>query len=148
MSVVASREHCRGSSGFTLIEVLVALLLIGLVLVPAMSAIASLLRSTARQDATAHASELARSTLEALRELPAGAFQEGTTITTVSVSDESTPLDVERIIRPYDEYDEGGAAGGTSVAVTLWEATVRVYKHPMSDNPTPLSSLTTLLFPQ
>lgn len=30
----------------------------------------------------------------------------------------------------------------------LWEVTVSVYKHPMTDDATPLCSLTTLMYPQ
>lgn len=138
MFVDTARKHLKASMGFTLVEVLIALLLIGLLLVPAMSAIASLLGGTAKRDIKAQALDLARSTVETMKVLSADAFSEGTAITTVTNSDGSPPFDVERVLRPYDEDSRN----------TLWEVTVSVYEHPMSDNPSPLCSLTTLLFPQ
>lgn len=138
VSVEVARQHLRTSVGFTLVEVLIALLLIALVIVPAMSTIANLLENTVKRDVKAQALDLARSTIEALKDLGADTFSKGTSVTTVTSSDGNRSFDIERVMRIYDE-DSGSR---------LWEVTVSVYEHPMSDNATPLCSLTTLIYPQ
>lgn len=136
--VEMAERYLRASVGFTLVEVLIALLLTALVLVPAMSAMANLLGNTVKRDVKAQALDLARSTIEALKDLGADAFSKGTSVTTVTSFDGNGSFDIERVMQIYDE-DSGSR---------LWEVTVSVYEHPMSDSATPLCSLTTLIYPE
>ena len=124
--------------GFTLIEVLVAVMLVTLLLVPAMSSIAGLLTNKAKGDAKAEALDLARSRIEAVKTLSADAFSKGTSLVTVTSPGGSRSFDIERVMQVYDE-DSGNR---------LWAVTVSVYEHPKSDGATPLCSLTTLIYPQ
>ncbi|MGE5571854.1 MAG: prepilin-type N-terminal cleavage/methylation domain-containing protein [Bacteroidota bacterium] len=140
-----ARHFCRpiGSSrGFSLVEVLVALLLVAILVVPAMSSIASMVTTVARRSADAQALELARSTLEAIKALDAGSFStDPVPPVTVTTADGRMSFDVERVMRVRDEDPSNPAS-------KLWEVTVSVYEHPMSDGATPLCSLTTFVYPQ
>lgn len=133
----ASAMNCAASSrGFTLLEVLIALALIGVLLVPAMSSTATLLANKARGESRAEALELARSAMEAIKGLNAGAFVAGRTLTTVRGPGGRASYDVERTlaIRDQDPKDPGNR---------LWELTVTVYAHPKRDGVSGLCSLTT-----
>ncbi|MGE5593053.1 MAG: prepilin-type N-terminal cleavage/methylation domain-containing protein [Betaproteobacteria bacterium] len=131
-----------GSNGFTLVEVLVALLLAAILLVPAMSSIAGMLTTKAREDVKAQALELARSTLEAIKALDSSSFSEDpVSPLTVTTPDGRASFDIERVMRVYD-WDPSDPSN------KLWEVTVCVYEHPVTDDATPLCSLTTLIYPQ
>lgn len=139
---VSRDRQVKGPPGFTLIEVVIALLLVALLLIPAMSSVAGMLANKTKRDEKTQALELARSSIEAAKALYADGFQEGTTITTVSIGANS--FDVRRVMIDRSNADEGVANLGN----TLWEVTVSVYKHPFTDNAEPLCSLTTLIYPQ
>ncbi len=128
----------RGSiRGFTLIEVLIALALMSVVLLPAMSAVATLARSETRSETRTHAVELARSAIEAMKSLDAASFEAGSVLTTVSGPGGRGSYDVERVLTVSDEDDFGNR---------LWEVSVSVYSHPRDEDAQALCTLATLIY--
>jgi Tfp pilus assembly protein PilV len=134
----AVRRRPGEAAGFGLIEVLVAIMLVSAVVVPAMSSVASFLRSTRQSSLEAQALDLARSTIEALKDLGPNAFSQGASVIEVASPDGKTSFDVERVLSVYDE-DSGSS---------LWQVTVSVYEHPKSEVDSPVCALTTLIYPQ
>ncbi|MEW6229456.1 MAG: type II secretion system protein [Bacillota bacterium] len=130
--------HLRDLRGFTLIEVLIALMLIGVLLIPAMSSIATLIANKVRGESRAEALELARSAIEAVKALDAGSFAAGRTVVTVTGPSGRASYDVERLLAVRDEDP-------SNPANRLWEVTVSVYEHPMQDDALSLCSLTTFI---
>lgn len=122
--------------GFSLVEVLIALALISVILLPALSSIATLVTNQARGETRAEALELARSAVEAVKSLDPGSFEAGSTITTVAGPGSDTSYDVERTLTVRDEDDLGNR---------LWEVTASVYGHPKADGAPALCSMSTFV---
>lgn len=113
-------------------------MLVGVLLIPAMSSIATLIANKIRGENRAEALELARSTIEAVKSLDAGLFAAGRTVVTVTGSRGRASYDVERLLAVRDE-------DSSNPANCLWEVTVSVYEHPMQDDAPSLCSLTTFI---